>query len=276
MRWLGRMRFRTSASFRQHPIGSFYAAVVLFSWLAFAGVVGPRLARGESMQPTDAFVLFPLLVVSVAVGGVVATRAVEGAAGTRALAARMHHWRFGVRWYVTALFLPPAVILGVLGVLSRMSETFTPGFFIWGILFGVLPGVFEEIGWTGYLLPQLGQRFTPLVSATLLGVMWACWHLPVVNFLGAAGPHGSALPFFFLAFAAVLTAMRILMTWIYVHTESVLPAQLMHASSTGSLVLLSPPHISAADEAFWYALYALVLWLVVAAVTYVSYARISN
>jgi membrane protease YdiL (CAAX protease family) len=247
---LGRMRFRTSAWFRQHPIGSFYAAVVLFSWLSFAVVVGPRLARGESMQPADAFVLFPLLVFSVGVGGVAATRAVEGAAGTRALAARMRHWRLGVRWYVTALFLPPAVILIVLGVLSRMSKTFTPGFFIWGILFGVFPGVFEEIGWTGYLLPQLGQRFTPLVSATLLGVMWACWHLPVVTFLGAAGPHGAALPFFFLAFAAVLAAMRILMTWIYVHTESVLPAQLMHASSTGSLVLLSPPHISAADEAF--------------------------
>jgi membrane protease YdiL (CAAX protease family) len=238
--------------------------------MCFAVVVGPKLARGGSMKPGDAFVLFPLLVISVAVWGFVCTRLVEGVDGARALAGRIRHWRVGLRWYVAAAFLPPTVILAVLGVLSRVSATFTPGFFIWGILFGVFPGLLEEVGWTGYLLPRLLRRFTPLASATLVGVMWACWHLPVVNYLGAAGPHGRSLPFFFLAFAAVLTGMRIVMTWVYIHTESVLVMQLMHASSTGSLVLLSPPHISASDEALWYAGYALALWLVVAAIAFAS------
>jgi hypothetical protein len=43
----------------------------------------------------------------------------------------------------------------------------------------------------------------------------------------------------------------------------VLSTQLMHACSTGSLVIFSPPGVSASQEAFWYAVYAAALWLVI-------------
>jgi hypothetical protein len=39
----------------------------------------------------------------------------------------------------------------------------------------------------------------------------------------------------------------------------------MHACSTGSLVVFSPPAATASQEAFWYATYAAALWLLVAA-----------
>jgi CAAX protease family protein len=41
----------------------------------------------------------------------------------------------------------------------------------------------------------------------------------------------------------------------------------MHASSTGSLVILSASHLSPAQETLWYAVYAGALWLAVAIVT---------
>jgi hypothetical protein len=47
---------------------------------------------------------------------------------------------------------------------------------------------------------------------------------------------------------------------IGISTGSVLLAQLMHASSTGSLVIFSPPGVSASQEVFWYAVYACALW----------------
>jgi hypothetical protein len=37
----------------------------------------------------------------------------------------------------------------------------------------------------------------------------------------------------------------------------------MHISSTGSLVIFSPPAVSARQEVIWYALYGLALWIVV-------------
>ena len=56
------------------------------------------------------------------------------------------------------------------------------------------------------------------------------------------------------------------MVWIYDHSESLLLAQLTHASFTGSLLLLSPPAASAADNVLWHAVFTPALWVVAAGV----------
>jgi hypothetical protein len=108
-------------------------------------------------------------------------------------------------------------------------------------------------------------KLPPFRAAILLGLLWGLWHIPVINFLGTAVPHGAYWLHFFLAFAAAMTAMRVLISWLYAQTRSVLLAQLMHACSTGALVVFSPPAANAPQEAFWYAAYAAALWLLVAA-----------
>jgi hypothetical protein len=55
----------------------------------------------------------------------------------------------------------------------------------------------------------------------------------------------------------------VLIGWAYVNSRSVLLAQLIHVNSTGSLVVFSPAHASPAQEARWYAVYGLFLWVVV-------------
>jgi predicted neutral ceramidase superfamily lipid hydrolase len=138
--------------------------------------------------------------------------------------------------------------------------------FLLGIVFGLVPGFFEEVGWTGYALPRMRVKLNPLTAGILLGLLWGLWHLPVIDFLGAAAPHGLYWLPFLLAFVALLTAMRVLIVWVYSNTSSVLLAQLMHASSTASLVILGPSRVSPAQETLWYAIYAAVLWIVVALV----------
>src|SRR5262249_37024463 len=91
-------------------------------------------------------------------------------------------------------------------------------------------------------------RGTALGAAVVLGLMWAAWHLPVVDFLGAAHPHGAYWLPFFIVFAADMIAMRVLISWIYVNTASLLAAQLMHVSSTAALVVFASPRIDARQE----------------------------
>jgi hypothetical protein len=67
-----------------------------------------------------------------------------------------------------------------------------------------------------------------------------------------------------------MTATRVLIAWMYANTKSVLLAQLMHASSTGSLVVLSPSLVTAGQEALWYGVYACALWVAVAAVRFLA------
>lgn len=99
-----------------------------------------------------------------------------------------------------------------------------------------------------------------------LGVVWGLWHAPVVDYLGAAAPHGLYWVPFFLTFVAMVMAVRVLLGWIYSNTGSILLAQLMHASLTVSLATFDPVGVSPAQETLWYAVYAAVLWIVVAVV----------
>jgi hypothetical protein len=48
------------------------------------------------------------------------------------------------------------------------------------------------------------------------------------------------------------------------NTKSVFLAQLMHVSSTASLVIFSAPGVNGRQEAMWYALYGTVLWIAAA------------
>jgi membrane protease YdiL (CAAX protease family) len=138
--------------------------------------------------------------------------------------------------------------------------------FFTGVFFAIPAGYLEEIGWMGFAFEKLRARGTAFRAALILGLMWALWHLPVVDFLGVAHPHGTYWAPFFLAFGAGMTAVRVLIVWTYVNTGSLLAAQLLHVSSTGALVVLGATGVNAAEELAWYALYALALWLVVAVV----------
>ena len=60
-----------------------------------------------------------------------------------------------------------------------------------------------------------------------------------------------------------MAAMRVLITWFYERAQSIALAQLIHISSTGALVVFSPPAVTPAQEAVWYGLYAVALWTLV-------------
>lgn len=90
-----------------------------------------------------------------------------------------------------------------------------PQSFSRGRLFGVPAGLLEEIGWMGYAFPKMRSQEDAFAPSILLGLLWASWHLPVINYLGTATPHGAYWYAFFLAFTVAMTATRVLICWIY-------------------------------------------------------------
>lgn len=71
--------------------------------------------------------------------------------------------------------------------------------------FAILVGcIAEEIGWRGFLLPNLQKKHTPFISSIIVGILWGVWHL---NFTG--GITG------FILYTVTIIEMSILMTWIY-------------------------------------------------------------
>ena len=128
----------------------------------------------------------------------------------------------------------------------------------------------------GYAFPKMRSQQNALAASILLGLLWSIWHLPVIDYLGTATPHGAYWFPFFLTFTAAMTAIRVLISWTYSNTTSVLLAQLIHMSSTGSLVIFSAPRLTARQEVVWYGLYSVALWLVVAVVAKIFGKRLTS
>ena len=103
--------------------------------------------------------------------------------------------------------------------------------FLYVLVFSALG---EEIGWRGYLLPRLLSRRSPFHASLILGVIWACWHLPL---FWLPDTIQAQLPLTW--FLAQILGSTFLYTWIYLRTDrSLVPAILFHAAGNASLGLL--------------------------------------
>lgn len=246
----------------RYPVATYFALTFAISWLGALAVAAPHLLRREPLPKVTGILMFPAMLAGPVASGLALTAFLGGRAELSDLFARIFRKRIGLRWFA-ALLIPPGLVLAVLLVLETfVSPVFAPNRFWLGAAFGVPAGIFEEIGWTGFAFPRMRARGNALTASLVLGVLWSAWHLPVINYLGVASPHRAYWWPFFLAFALAMTAMRVLIGWLYTNTGSVLLAQLMHISSTGALVIFGAPRVNARQESLWYGLYGVALWIV--------------
>ncbi len=145
------------------------------------------------------------------------------------------HWRIGARWWAIALGLPLAILaagsllfVALGGPVDLGSFPFVGIYFFalaWGTIWG---GGQEDLGWRGFMLPLLQDRYSALVSSLVVGVAWAGWHLPL--FLNATTTHGGWPLSQQLLWVVSILAGSILWTWMYNSTGgSVLAVAVFHA-----------------------------------------------
>ncbi len=171
------------------------------------------------------------------------------------LGGRIRQWRAGWPWYLFILVVPPLLLL--LGIalqpgLLANYHGFTPrvlvSYPIYFLIVFIGVGLPEEIGWRGFALPRLHQRYEPLWGSLILGVLWAFWHL----FFFLLPDHGggpdadfSAIFANFAIFSAMVLAMALVYTWVYNHTRgSVFIAALLHTAIDTPQVVWVPLFLS--------------------------------
>ena len=259
---------------QRRPVTSYFCLTFTISWLGAFILVAPKILNGQNVPKMDGIMMFPIMLLGPVAAGLILTGVIKGKSGIRALISRISKGRVQIKWYLISICLPPALMLILLFSLSNfLSRAYAPNFFLLGFLFGIPAGFFEEIGWSGFAFPQLRSRYGFLKSAILLGTLWSLWHLPVIDFLGAASPHGKYLPLFALSFFVAMSAMRVIICWIYSNTGSILLTQIAHTVSTGALVIFGPEGILPKQEAFWYLLYGVLLWITVAIIMAMERAK---
>lgn len=83
------------------------------------------------------------------------------------------------------------------------------------LLIVIVDGFGEETGWRGYSLPQLQERFSPLIATLILAGFWAAWHIPsffaLRSYKGFSAVTG-------VGFVFGLACGAVVATWLYNRT----------------------------------------------------------
>lgn len=261
-------------SVRRHSLVVYFGLAYAITWLGLLAFAASKSFQLDNIAMGDILAMFFIMVSGPSISGVGMTAWLDGRAGLRDLGARLIRWRVNIRWYAVALLTVPALLLVILTLLSvTVSPVFKPGFVIMGLMIGLLAGMFEELGWSGFATPRLLKKYNPLTAGLVLGALWAAWHM-MADYLGNSSAMGSGwLLNFVIYWFLALTAYRILMTWVYSHTDSVLIAILMHASYTGWSYVLSPT-ASFQENLVWRVLFVGGLWVLVGLVAFANRRRL--
>jgi membrane protease YdiL (CAAX protease family) len=214
---------------RESP-GWLIAFVVLtfaMTWVLFitvATAIPASTAHGYALVLLGAFA--PGIV------AVVLTARQTGRDGVRALLARILITNVAAKWYVFAVSYVVVVKLSA-ALLHRLIMGAWPPFgtdplYVIPLAIAVSTPIQagEEIGWRGYALPRLSDRYGLPAASVVLGAIWALWHLPQF-FIAAADTYHQS----FIVWAPQVIAISIAMAWLYAKTGgSLLLVMLMHAA----------------------------------------------
>jgi len=223
----------------------FFALTYLLSWACF--IAGGTVPMPERLRG----LCFTLGAFGPAIVALWMTLRTGGKAGTAALLGRVLQWEVGARWYVLAVVCMPAIKLTT-ALLLRLATGTWPHFGTesWAIIAVaiVISTPFqagEEIGWRGYALPRLAQRYGLARASLLLGVIWAAWHLPLF-FLPAVDKSGQSFPVYLLQ----VTALSVIVAWLFARTNgSLLLTMLLH-SAVNQTIGIVPSTVSGATHPF--------------------------
>lgn len=97
-----------------------------------------------------------------------------------------------------------------------------------GVLASCISALGEELGWRGFLVPQLA-KITPYPRVALIsGAIWALWHYPLILF---ADYHGAGPLWYSVAcFTVLVLGISFLLAWMRLKSGSVWTGMLLHAS----------------------------------------------
>jgi len=234
---------------KRYELPSFFLLAYLLSWLTVPFMQGGQFSWGVGIAAR--------IVIGVALG----------IQGVREYHKRVTNWRAGW-WYLIA----PLIVIAYTGIGFGANLLFganliaqshiSLNILIMLVLFG---GQWEELGWTGYALPRLQERFADrpngkLIGALTLSVFRAIWHLPL--FL-----YGKMYWFDILIFTF---AFQIIIAWVFDRSGSVSAVMALHFTSNIMGALLNPVFVGA-EQITYIAIFILIASLL--AVTLVALSQ---
>lgn len=218
-------------------VGGFVCLTFIISYLVGAPF---NMALTPVVKDTDevSSVLLPRLIIvyGPAIAAIVLTNFGAGPFSTKTLLSKLIPQRKHLWWCISMPFifiLITFVSFVIAGVSSAQLAQFLIEDWHWLVYQLVaqflIVGIGEELGWRGWLLPILAQRYTVITCVALTTAIWGLWHFPIF-FAG----YQIVVPWLMM-----LVALGFITTWLWYKVDgNVFVLAVMHASFNGSEVFL--------------------------------------
>jgi len=152
-------------------------------------------------------------------------------------------WRINVKFYLMSIVMiigVPYLAIFIYGYLYEpVWADLSPQFIaLIPLTIIMIPlGGLEELGWRGFLLPELTKKINFQIAGFIVGVIWFFWHLPLF-FIQGLGHYQSD----FLEFAIQTVGLGLVLAWLFGRTKSIFICVLFHAffNASSSIDLACP------------------------------------
>jgi membrane protease YdiL (CAAX protease family) len=150
-------------------------------------------------------------------------------------------WRWGkTRWQLISYFLPFVYVgavyslvwilgLGKLDLITLSGMFSTDGVIklLYLATFGTcITALGEEIGWRGFLVPEMAKNLDWVHVTMYTGIIWVLWHTPLI----LSGEYRSGAPIWFgwPCFAVMVMGTNFAYTWLRLKSNSLWTGTLLH------------------------------------------------
>ena len=140
------------------------------------------------------------------------------------------------KWYIPIVFVMPVIVvlsywyMKMTGAMLPEPQTPLLFAFIYFFIF-LIAAIGEEVGWSGYAIDPMQNKWGALKASIILGLVWAIWHI-----IPYSQAHQTPIWIVWQCISTVF--LRVIIVWIYNNTvKSVFATILFHAMINVSMFM---------------------------------------
>jgi len=236
--------------------------LIAMGWSSFIGKASVK----DSVLP----MLYTFTLLGPSVAGLMMIAITEGKSGYKVFWKGLFSKGFVKQ--VIPIIIGPTILLSVLIFLSSFSDNYLSALFTvekpfqtlaMSFSIGMIVGIFEEIGWTGYASRFLLEKYSVFKSGIVIGCVWGLWHMPLFLNIARHALEVNRTLYLLILLFSFLPAFRVLMVWLYDRAQSVFMVMMTHAGLSAAILFIPPENVEARSVIVYDTIFAIIIWIIV-------------
>jgi membrane protease YdiL (CAAX protease family) len=120
----------------------------------------------------------------------------------------------------------------------------------YGLIRSISSALGEEIGWRGFLVPELAKTTSFTTTSLVSGIVWSLWHYPILIY----GDYNAGTPTWYglTCFTVMVIAMSFVFAWMRLKSGSLWTGAILHGSHNLYIQGIFTPMTRNTEKTAWF------------------------